>query len=124
MARNNPAPTTRVGQPQQATTSPSQNSDVPLGVILQPSGNERNVDPNFIPQTAVRPPRVEVKAKEYRVVEGAYITTDGMRAMLRKGRTVSDAQYNIQALLQQGVLLDEIVPIEAAPPAVAEEVTA
>jgi hypothetical protein len=44
--------------------------------------------------------------------------------MLRKGRTVSDAQYNIQALLQQGVLLDEIVPIEAAPPAVAEEVTA
>lgn len=59
------------------------------------------------------PPKAEAQVKYFRVVRGGYILDrGGYRTMLREGKEISNLNYDIRRLQQQGIKLQAITPEE------------
>jgi len=55
------------------------------------------------------------KSRTYRVVNGGHVVISGFRVAMRAGKLIENTQYDVQGLIDQGLVLDEINP----PPVVA-----
>lgn len=101
------------------------------GVVPPMRGGTAGVIPSQAPRAAsqqghvvgnaTRPERDGApKSRTYRVVNGGHVVLNGFRVAMRAGKIIENTQYDVQGLLDQGLVLDEIDP-QPAPVAVVEK---
>lgn len=131
MARNQMPSVQKTVTPQADAGAGFVTRPIGSGVVPPMRGGTAGVIPSQAPRAAsqqahvvgnaTRPEREGTpKSRTYRVVNGGHVVINGFRVAMRAGKIVENTQYDVQGLLDQGLVLDEINPQPIAAPVVIE----
>lgn len=93
-------------KPEEAAPAPdaSQTDMVDTSAELTP-GPKRKAPPKPVEQREAPPPP---KVRKYQVMNGGKIVHRGAITLMRPGKVVDEAQYNVEQLKEQGIKLEEL----------------